>query len=865
MGSYVFNDTVLVSLTIDWEWVSENLDAILDNADLIAQLQGNFDRIPFRLTGAGARRLSRINEFSGINEVVKHIFSGGSFDFQKFKDVLTREEDVGFEKVSARNQFLLASFEKFHEHSVDQFGKDLKALVEKTLLLCTSEIESAAVLISSFSFEKTADVMTLRNLQLQFNEEESDNRFFIGNTAIPLSVILAILPEGIGTYDVIIPSVLTLMHNSSSAHATALFDGEVVRSLFDICSRSQRPSSPEAIDYTAKNHPLPLTAQQSLTIQVILSIFASLLMLIPLCYLPSSFVTFIVRERVSKSKHLQLVSSVSPYMYWTATYIYDVCLFIILIMCSFIALLSYGQDASEAFMGTLESTAALFFLLLTYGTSIIPLCYIYSFAFENHSTAQISIMTWNFITGFVAVLAYFIMVNIESTKAVGESLVHFFRFFPPYNVGEGLINISANYYYNKILFRNTSYWAWEVTGRDITFMAAESVGYFLVVLWSESEQFLAVLHMIEHFRTGSILVDIKAAAAAAGVLREIDSDVSSEATKCKESNPGNLALLLQDIEKVYPPTVFGGDAKYAVRSFNLACPVGERFGLLGINGAGKTTTLGILTGGIQPTSGVAFINGKTLSDPETRSLVGFCPQTDPLLDLMTGYETLRFFGRIRGMPDDFLEERIQSLVVRVGLTAHAHKPCGTYSGGNKRKLSLAVALVGDPLVLFLDEPSTGMDPLARRNMWDVITAVAEDKSVVLTTHSMEECEALCTRIGIMVSGRLYCLGSSQHLKSKYGVCYELEIKRVAGVETTECFCLIKNVLESATLEEEHGTFFRVKTANDIDLSDAFKLLEEMKVSHKILSYSVSQSSLEQIFIKFASLQEEEKHVPGIMR
>lgn len=104
---------------------------------------------------------------------------------------------------------------------------------------------------------------------------------------------------------------------------------------------------------------------------------------------------------------------------------------------------------------------------------------------------------------------------------------------------------------------------------------------------------------------------------------------------------------------------------------------------------------------------------------------------------MTGYETLNFFGRIRGIPPEVLGPRVEQLIRQVGLKAHAHRPCGNYSGGNKRKLSLAIALVGDPKVLLLDEPSSGMDPEARRQMWDVIAAVSENRTVVLTTHSME--------------------------------------------------------------------------------------------------------------------------------
>jgi ABC-type multidrug transport system ATPase subunit len=111
---------------------------------------------------------------------------------------------------------------------------------------------------------------------------------------------------------------------------------------------------------------------------------------------------------------------------------------------------------------------------------------------------------------------------------------------------------------------------------------------------------------------------------------------------------------------------------------------------LGINGAGKTTTLSMLTGDLQPTSGEAYISGLSLSDPNTRKLIGFCPQTDPLLELMTGWETLWFFGRVRGIAAESLRQRCNDLIQQVGLSSHAHKPCGTYSGGNKRKLSLAV-------------------------------------------------------------------------------------------------------------------------------------------------------------------------------
>lgn len=224
---------------------------------------------------------------------------------------------------------------------------------------------------------------------------------------------------------------------------------------------------------------------------------------------------------------------------------------------------------------------------------------------------------------------------------------------------------------------------------------------------------------------------------------------------------------------------------------------------------------------------------------------------------MTGYETLWFFGRIRGFPSTVLKEKVQRLIEDVGLLPFADKPCGTYSGGNKRKLSLAVALIGDPKVLLLDEPSSGMDPEARRHMWNVISIVSQNRSVILTTHSMEECEALCTRLGIMVSGRLKCLGANQHLKSRFGKGYELEIRCSEDfVEKSVMLCY--DSIPGLVLKERHGAFLRFFAPASIDLESAFRALEENKESLGILNYSISQSSLEQVFIKFAREQEEEE-------
>jgi len=219
-----------------------------------------------------------------------------------------------------------------------------------------------------------------------------------------------------------------VLHNTTSANGAAAYTGALVAAAFDQCS------SAKATEYTTRNHPLPLTAQQFIESKVLMAIFASLFILIPLCYIPAAFVAFVVRERTSKSKHLQMVSSVSPPVYWLATYLWDMLLYSLLATLALFSFLIYGDDSSPVFVSTSEETFTLFLLLLCYGMAGIPLAYLCSLPFTQHSTAQIFVMSVNFVTGFVTVLTYYILINITATKEVGYYLVNYFRVFPAYNV-----------------------------------------------------------------------------------------------------------------------------------------------------------------------------------------------------------------------------------------------------------------------------------------------------------------------------------------------------------------------------------------------------------------------------------------------
>lgn len=203
---------------------------------------------------------------------------------------------------------------------------------------------------------------------------------------------------------------------------------------------------------------------------------------------------------------------------------------------------------------------------------------------------------------------------------------------------------------------------------------------------------------------------------------------------------------------------------------------------MGVNGAGKSTTFGCLTGDILPTEGTIKIAEQDIMSnfESVRKLIGYCPQKDPIFPLMTVEEHVYFYAKIKGIPVHLRKELCEKVIIDMALVDHRNKCAGQLSGGNKRKLCVANAILGDPPLILLDEPSAGMDPEARRFMWSVVAKIsqmAKKSAVILTTHSMEEAEALSTKMGIMVRGGIFrCLGSSQHIKNKFGTGYELEVK-----------------------------------------------------------------------------------------
>uniref|UniRef100_H2Z853 ABC transporter domain-containing protein n=1 Tax=Ciona savignyi TaxID=51511 RepID=H2Z853_CIOSA len=589
-------------------------------------------------------------------------------------------------------------------------------------------------------------------------------------------------------------------------------------------------------------------------------------------FLAASFAIFLVRERVDRSSLLQALAGVDPFCFWLSTFCWDFINFITpcLLTVIMFAVFSVSQFTDHA--------GIVILLFALYCWASLPLMYSLSLLFQVPSTALVRITIVNIITGLASIITVNVLriLGESSLNDVASSLDWAFLLLPQYCLGQGLADLYTNVEMVNICTSDplleifckemgynfqTNFLAWESygVGRFVVFLATEGLIFFLILFIVEFDLLPRVWNSLRIMRNATVHLVV----GKASPLLE-DEDVAEERSRINSSELPNLVatdrLIIKNLRKVYKT---GTRSHVAVDKLCIGIPEAECFGLLGINGAGKTTTFKMLTGDYRATDGTAYLDGYDIRTQlrMAQQRMGYCPQFDALIDQMTGAETLRMYARLRGVPEDEIQACVLNLGRILHFSEHIDKACGTYSGGNKRKLSTAIALVGSPPVVLLDEPSTGMDPGAKRMLWDALAAVRSSGcSIVITSHSMEECEALCTRLAIMVNGKLRCMGGPQHLKSKFGEGYVIEVKVKSNAELAKS--QIEASFPGSTLKDEHQGMLtyhvpQCKTdGSDLKISMVFELMEESKSQSNIGDYTVSQTSLEQVFLGLVRWQRE---------
>lgn len=576
---------------------------------------------------------------------------------------------------------------------------------------------------------------------------------------------------------------------------------------------------------------------------------------------PAFFALYPTLERLRNVRQLHYSNGVRSVCLWSAYLTFD---FMIVIATSVLTIIIF-RGVSDAWY----HAEYLFVVLFLYGVASTLLSYVISlfsrsqlaaFAFAAGGQAVMFLL---YFIAYLSVLTYSPTDKVDSYLLVTHFTIGLVT--PAGNLIRGLF-VALNVFSVLCEGNQIASYPGKITlyGGPILYLIGQSFFLFGVLLWWDSGSVWARIRRKQYKTEDAEEAD------------SLDDDIAAEVKRVSAAPDDGLRV--QHITKAYGSNVAVQDITFGVKR-------GEVFALLGPNGAGKSTTISLIRGDILPShsSGDIYVEDIPISKrrADARHHLGVCPQVDAC-DQMTVLEHLRFYARVRGVDD--VEHNVREVIRAVGLGPFQHRMAFALSGGNKRKLSLAIALMGNPSVLLLDEPSSGMDVCAKRVMWKTLASVVPGRSLVLTTHSMEEADALADRAGIM-GKKMLALGTSEGLRRKHGDRYHVHLIMKTAPHTSDGDMVmvkewITGNLEGAVVEDKtfHGQLrFSVpasrsateesksagsstdiirsnndRESNRSGIGALFTMLETHKEELGFEYYSVSQTTLDQVFLSIVS-------------
>ncbi|KAM7049562.1 glucosylceramide transporter ABCA12 [Acridotheres tristis] len=607
-------------------------------------------------------------------------------------------------------------------------------------------------------------------------------------------------------------------------------------------------------------HPYPGgQSQEQVMLNSLLDIIVSMSVLVGYSITTASFVLYMVKEHQTKAKQLQHISGIGMTTYWVTNFVYDLVLFMVPIGLS-VGVISAFQI--PAFCSN-SNLVAVFLLLLLFGYASFSWMYLLAGFFKETGMAFIVYVCVNLFFGINTIITHSVVFLLSQEKAtdqglhdLAENLRHVFLLFPQFCFGYGLIELSQD---QALLGFLKAYgvdypdktFELDKTTSKVLAMFIQGTVFFAIRLTVHDRMVQRVWNNILEF----LFDRVHGKASLLPPTAVEDGDVQAERIRVESGKADFDVVQLQNLTKIYH---LPHKRITAVKNISLGIPAGECFGLLGVNGAGKTTIFKMLTGDIGASSGRLRVqdHSGSLNDISEAhwSLFGYCPQEDALDDLLTVEEHMYYYARLHGIPEGDIKGVVLQLLHRLNLMAYKDRVTSMCSYGTNRKLSTALALIGNPAILLLDEPSSGMDPNAKRHLWKIISEEVQNKcSVILTSHSMEECEALCTRLAIMVNGSFQCIGSLQHIKSRFGRGFTVKMHLNSSTVCTEKLTeFMKSHFPNTCLKDQHFKMVEYHVPVSAGgVANIFDLLESSKAAFNIRHFSVSQTTLEEVFINFA--------------
>jgi len=579
-----------------------------------------------------------------------------------------------------------------------------------------------------------------------------------------------------------------------------------------------------------------------------------------------------VQEKERRVRLAMRTMGLADVWFWLSWFV----LLILVALVHTLVLLAVGYLFQFTFL-LQTSVAVLFVVFLLYALALVSLALFCGVFIEKASNAN-AIAFLLFVIGFFMQLifvSFSIYIWFDPSNSIIPRII--FSFFPPFNYAKCLADITTvtwplSSYPNHTYFWSTLYNSIRVDQQDGTqIVVAPTVQslyillgnfglYGLLALYFDSVipqphdgsplPFYFVVNPVYWWRRccGSCCRKKKQQHGPEVELKDV-------AEKSEETEgSGTPAVVVKNLIKRYRKYPCCRSRKDAVAVNNLSFQVaeGQLFCLLGHNGAGKTTTLSILTGIIRADAGDAWIYGHSVRREIStiRQFIGLCPQFDILWDELTAREHLELYAALKGIPRRSLRNEALQKLKEVNLEHVANQRVSTFSGGMRRRLSVAISLIGNPKIVFMDEPTTGMDPQNRSEVWRVIERTKQQRIVVLTTHSMEEANVLSDIIGIMAAGRLKCFGSASALKRQYGEGFYLRLISNASARRIVKRA-IRTLVPASRLVTTNADdlVFNFSVSEFSSLKKLFAFLNHPETKDLVRDWGLSYTTLEEVFLK----------------
>lgn len=593
-------------------------------------------------------------------------------------------------------------------------------------------------------------------------------------------------------------------------------------------------------------------------------------------------------EEISGIKKLQDMTGASKITYWLSMFIIDFIQYTLSI-CLFIAVLVVFDNYLNLKMYQFTEISVLFGFLIVFGMSILSQLYVVCLFKIPKILSIVMFIILPFIIPIIDIIIFQIMVlKIDRIIFLKKILIMIRKYFiqpiPQLNLIYGLWqyftivkeNSECRCMTSKQLLITCNKFRYDpccsmqcsdgycknqksyLTTSDLLPTIFECVEYMVISFVI----YISIMIIIE-LRVIPIIQSIlkRLIASLNGKINTIDDDeishreriiINNEIKKREDKkyyleNKDKNILLINNLRKKY------GNSNVIN---NICLRVGEKnvLGLLGVNGAGKSTMFKILTGLDNPDEGIIYLKQYGLHNNRRKYLseIGYCPQQTILIDSLNAWDHLYLFARLRGIPSDRISEIVKTLINMLNLNKFAQQKCKTYSGGNKRRLSMAIALIGNPSLILMDEPTAGVDLYGKRLFCNIINnCQINGQAVLFTSHSMEECENICNNIVIIKNGKFICRGIVDELKKSLG--YNIRVKLASNFTTNDIDERIKMNFNCKVVDEKNDFICYYVSDCNVTWREMFGVMNDLKNNYFFIeNFEIYSSTLEQLFISCQS-------------